>query len=109
MTISITNVAIGCLAIVVGSGTVLYIGHLTSQNSPIPQTPAVIVHTTDWYMAHPDIAKADEERCGNNAGSISVESCQNDAAAEEKMLSNDLLNAAKANSASASGEKPNTQ
>jgi hypothetical protein len=59
------------------------------------------VHTTAWYMAHPDIAKQDEARCGNDAASISEAACQNEASAENLLLENELRNAAAANSAAA--------
>jgi hypothetical protein len=60
-----------------------------------------VIHTTAWYVAHPDVAKKDEARCGNDAGSISEAACQNDASAEDKILETELSNAAAANEAAA--------
>lgn len=90
--------------IVVAFGAVSFIElQRSGRDSPISAQPieSDTVHTTAWYVAHPDIAKQDEARCGNDAASISEAACQNDASAENLLLENELGNAAAANSAAA--------
>jgi hypothetical protein len=62
--------------------------------------PTAVVHTASWYVAHPDIAKQDEARCGDNAATISQVACQNVESAEEQLLANQMRSAATENSSS---------
>lgn len=92
---------IGVLAIVAGGGAVMAISH-QDNNSGQSETVLVnpggpIIHTEAWYVAHPDVAKQDEARCGGDAGSIPHAACQNVASAEEELLVQQLQNQAPAN------------
>lgn len=100
-----TKITIGILGIALGGGAIIVIGHQgRSLNSAAPDgqgvnlvVPPELVHTADWYVAHPDIAKQDEDRCGGDAASISPAACQNVASAEQQLLANEMKNAAAAN------------
>ncbi len=74
--------------------------NLSGQEQMFELPPTAIVHTASWYVAHPDIAKQDEARCGDNAATISQAACQNVESAEEQLLAIQMQNAAAANSAS---------
>ncbi|MDE2342143.1 MAG: hypothetical protein KGL63_01905 [Betaproteobacteria bacterium] len=71
---------------------------VSGQGEVFELPPTAIVHTASWYVAHPDIAKQDEARCGDNAATISRAACQNVESAEEELLANQMRNAAAENS-----------
>jgi hypothetical protein len=73
---------------------------LSGQGQVFELPPTAIVHTASWYVAHPDIAKQDEGRCGDNAATISQAACQNVESAEEQLLAVRMRNAADENSSS---------
>jgi hypothetical protein len=94
---------------IVGAGSLIggieYCAHrsgrtASGQGQVFEPSPTAIVHTASWYVAHPDIAKQDEARCGDNAATISQAACQNVEAAEEQLLAVQMRNAAAENSAS---------
>jgi hypothetical protein len=111
-----TKITIGILVIALGGGAVIVIGHQgRSSNATAPGAPGVslavppeLVHTAAWYVAHPDIAKQDEDRCGGDAASISPAACQNVASAEQQLLANEMKNAAAANEAASANNNSKT-
>ena len=72
---------------------------ISGQGQVFELSPTAIVHTASWYVAHPDIAKQDEARCGDNAATISQAACQNVESAEEQLLAVQMRNAAAQNNA----------
>ncbi len=106
MTLSSSKIIIAFVAIALGAGAVIILSQ-SSHDEAVPAVPISpeTVHTKAWYVAHPDIAKEDEARCGNNAASISEAACQNDASAENQLLEIELGNAAAENSAAAKIQK----
>ena len=104
-----TKVLIGIIAIVVGAGGVVLIshqGHNWGQSGAMLNLPSTsTAHTEAWYVAHPDIAKQDEERCGGDSASLPQADCQNDASAEEELLVKQLQTQAATNSAAANNPK----
>ncbi len=101
------------VAVIVAAGAVIagigydidLSGSAPSGQTGVPQpAPVAAVHTAGWYVAHPDIAKQDDARCGDDAATISPAACQNVELAEEKMLADEMRNAVLSNSASV---KPN--
>jgi hypothetical protein len=103
------KLAIGVLAIAIGSGAVILISHQnrnSGQSETVPMNPGVpIIHTEAWYVAHPNIAKQDEDRCGGDAASLPQAACQNVASAEEELLVQQLQTQATANSAPVNSPK----
>ena len=98
-------IGIGIIAAGVSGGVVIIIVNHSNQ----PQLPASvsgnalrqaeIVHTANWYVAHPDVLKTDEARCGGDAASIPLAACQNVATAEQTLLAQQLQSAAATNAA----------
>jgi hypothetical protein len=89
------KVITGCAAIAVGVAAVVDIGHFGS--SPAPVEPVVVVapdviHTADWYLAHRDVLKVDEQRCVGNASTISPAECQNVREAVSEVDNNNFQN-----------------
>lgn len=85
----------GCAAIAIGVVAVVGIGHFG--RSPSPATPAVVVipeviHTADWYLAHRDVLKVDEQRCAGDAANISPAACQNVREAVSEVDNNNFQN-----------------
>ncbi|MDD2893565.1 MAG: hypothetical protein PHF20_06505 [Halothiobacillaceae bacterium] len=70
---------------------------ISGQGQVFEPPPTAVVHTASWYVAHPDIAKQDEVRCGDNAATISQAACQNVESAEEQLLAIQMRNAADQN------------
>jgi hypothetical protein len=103
------KLAIGVLTIAIGSGAVILISHQnrnSGQSETVPMNPGVpIIHTEAWYVAHPNIAKQDEDRCGGDAASLPQAACQNVASAEEELLVQQLQTQATANSAPVNSPK----
>jgi hypothetical protein len=104
------QIIIGLAVIIAGTGVIVGVDFnlRSSRNAASGQagisTPAAAVHTASWYVAHPAIAKSVEARCGDNADSISPAACQNVESAEEKLLADEMHQAAMSNSAN---DKPN--
>lgn len=102
------KVIIGLVAVVaMGSGIagIEYSIHppsraLLKQGEAPQSVPGASVHTANWYVAHPGIAKRDEVRCGSNAAMISSAACQNVESAEEQLLADEMQKAALSNSSS---------
>lgn len=100
------KIIIGLVVVVaVGSGIVgiEYSIHppnraLLEQGEAPQSVPVASVHTANWYVAHPGIAKRDEVRCGSNAATISPAACQNVKSAEEQLLADKMQKAALSNS-----------
>jgi hypothetical protein len=99
------KIGIGIIAVALAAGTVIVIENHGTRSSAVlpPQT----VHTADWYVAHPDVLKADDARCGGDAASIPQAACQNAATADDRLLSQQLQGAASANAAAAKTPAPN--
>lgn len=55
--------------------------------------------TAEWYEAHPDALKADEQKCAGDAASISRDQCQNVFAAENALGAKEMEDAAARNNA----------
>jgi predicted alpha/beta hydrolase family esterase len=110
------KVSIGVLLVALGGGAVVVIaqnGRSFKTTATQPPgisliAPAASVHTADWYVAHPTVAKEDEERCGDDAASISSAACQNVESAEQELLANEMKSAAAANGSAGSSMNPKT-
>jgi len=106
------QVIFGVAVIVAAGGVITKVGydmHLSgsasSRPTGVPQPASIAaVHTAGWYVAHPDIAKEDDARCGDNAATISPAACQNVESAEEQLFADEMRSAALSNNTSA---KPN--
>lgn len=98
-------IGIGIVAAgVIGGVAIIIVNHTSRPQLPASVStnallPAEIVHTADWYVAHPDVLKTDEARCGGDAASIPLAACQNVATAEQTLLAQQLKSAAAANAA----------
>ena len=101
MSISVSKFAGGAVAIVIFGGAIIAI-HAANEQSHVT-SPAIIqftppvVHTAAWYVAHPDVLKANEKRCAGDAASIPQAGCQNASAADEQLSAADYANAAASN------------
>ena len=101
MSISMSKFAGGAVAIVIFGGAIVAIhtanepSHVTSPATT--QFTPPVVHTTAWYVAHPDVLKADERRCAGDAASIPQAGCQNASAADAQLSAADYANAAASN------------
>ncbi len=100
------KIGAGAIAVALAAGVLIVVENHRRQMPliPAPQT----VHTADWYVAHPDILKADDARCGGNAASIPQTACQNAATADQRLLSQQLQGAASANAAAGKTSSPST-
>ena len=113
----ITNkIVIGVLVIAVGGGTVIVISQkgqflriapTRQPGAALTSSPAA-VHSADWYVAHPAIAKQDEDRCGEDAATISQAACQNVESAEQELLANEMKSAAATNGFAGSNNNAKT-
>jgi hypothetical protein len=77
MTIKIIG---GCAAFAVV--VIALVGIKDGRNATAPSDSTVVVapekiHSSDWYLAHRDVLKVDEQRCVGNASTISAAACQN--------------------------------
>ena len=72
----------------------------------VPVAPSEMVHTADWYVAHPAVLKVDDARCGDDAASIPQAACQNAASADQRILAEQLGQAAAANANAAKSQPP---
>jgi hypothetical protein len=106
MRLSGLNLVAGAAVIVIGAATIVAINRNSifpeeisaGQGGPPPTSQPETVHSASWYVAHPDIAKQDEEKCGGDAGTIPQAACQNVESAEEQLLAQGLAQAAATNS-----------
>jgi hypothetical protein len=98
------KIGVGIIAVALAGGTVIVIENHGTRSSAVP--PPKIVHTADWYVAHPDVLKADDARCGGDAASIPQTACQNAATADQRLLAQQLQGAASANAAAAKTPSP---
>lgn len=92
---SSVKIGAGIIAVALAGGVLIVVENHGRQLPavPAPQT----VHTADWYVAHPDVLKADDARCGSDAASIPQAACQNAATADQRLLAQQLQAAASAN------------
>jgi hypothetical protein len=109
------KISIGVLLVALGGGAVVVItqnGRSFKTTATQPGisliAPAATVHTADWYVAHPTVAKEDEERCGDDAASISPAACQNVESAEQELLATEMKSTAAANGSAGSSMNPKT-
>jgi hypothetical protein len=100
------KIGIGIIVVALAGGAVIVVETHGTQSHLAP--PAQTVHTADWYVAHPDILKADDARCGGDAASIPQAECQNAATADQRLLAQQLRGAASANAAAAKSPAPTT-
>jgi hypothetical protein len=108
-------IGLGIIAVgVVASAAVVIVNHANHSPTPVsvsinvPAPPSETVHTADWYVAHPDVLKADDTRCGDDAASIPQAACQNAASADQRILAAQLGQAAAANANAAKSQPPKT-
>ena len=96
---SIALKAAGLAVLACGAGAVIYIGHHNQNRAPesITTLPAPVVHTADWYVAHPDVLKVDEHKCAGDASSMTPAACQNTASADARLSVLQFQHAAAAN------------
>jgi hypothetical protein len=113
MTIPSPKIIIGALAILFGGGAVILIANVGTSHQGTPTTqielmpPPPEVHTANWYVAHPNVLKADEQRCAGDAARIPQVACQNAAAADAQLSAAEYANAAAALSSAPNG-RPST-
>lgn len=89
-----TKVAISLAIIIIASGAVLVITHLSHVSTPLSggssSIPPVTIHDAAWYVAHPPAMQADEARCQRNDGEIPFQACQNISSAEQQLAASQL-------------------
>ena len=81
-------------------------GHPAGTSVGSIPAPPPVVHTADWYVAHPDVLKEDDARCAGDAASIPQAACQNAATADQRLLASQLGQAAAANAAAGKISQP---
>ncbi len=104
-------VGLGIITVGVVASTAIIIVNRTN-HSPVPASvsinvpapPSETVHTADWYVAHPDVLKVDDARCGGDAASIPQTACQNAASVDQRILAAQLGQAAAANANAAKSQ-----
>lgn len=104
----------GVAIVVVGAGLVLLIGHSSGPKTPVIQpsagssttivepsgtASAPVVHTADWYVAHPDVLKEDEKKCAGDASVMPQAACQNVSSADARLTALEMQKAADENAA----------
>jgi len=105
MQLSRLKLVAGAAIVVTGAATIVVInrnsvfpnGISAGQGGLQPTSQPETVNSTNWYVAHPDIAKRDEAKCGGNAGTIPQTACQNVESAEEQLLAQEMAQASAAN------------
>lgn len=107
------KIGVVIIAIAFAGGTVIVAESTGRHGTPVATSlqftpPPQTVHTAAWYVAHPDVLKADEARCGSDAASIPQAACQNTASADQQLLAAQLQQAAAANAAAAKTSPPKT-
>jgi hypothetical protein len=70
-----------------------------------PATPSATFHSAQWYVAHPSVLKADEQRCAGDASTMTQAACQNVASADVQLAGADYAKAAAALNAESSADK----
>jgi len=111
-----TKVGVTIIVVALAGGIVIVVASTARHGASSPEVttslqfaaPPQIVHTAEWYVAHPDVLKADEARCGSDAASIPQAACQNTASADQQLLAAQLQQAAAANAAAAKTSSPKT-
>lgn len=99
---SIRMKAAGLAIVVCGTGLVMFVGHQVQEEKSqgtIAAATAPVIHTADWYVAHPGVLKVDEHRCAGDASSMTPAACQNAASADARLTVLQMQNAAAANGA----------
>jgi hypothetical protein len=89
------KIAIACVVITAGSGSALLIYEDNGASvGPASAGIAIIqpeaVHSTAWYVGHPDVLKKDEGRCAGDAATISQSACQNVDSADNQIGINEM-------------------
>lgn len=113
-----TKIAIGAIIILAGGGAVVLLSDLEPSHkagpaaslvvSPVP--PPTVVHSAAWYVTHPDVLKADEQRCAGDAATMTQAACQNIASADAQLAGADYAKAAAMlNAESTKGKTPNQE
>ncbi len=85
-----TKVAIGLALIIIASGAVLVISHLSHVSGGSSLVQPIAIHDATWYVAHPPAMQVDEIRCQRNDGEIPVQACQNISSAEQQLAASQL-------------------
>lgn len=109
-------IGVGIVVVGIAAGSALIMmrsAHKRQVNGPASAVSVIVapteaVHTADWYVAHPDILKADDAKCGGDAGSISPAACQNAATADQRLLSLQLQQAGAANASAGKNQTSKT-
>jgi len=93
---------VGALIFVVafGGGAIL-IAHDRSRvagvdvlaTSILPTAPAAFIPTPAWYEAHPDVLKADNDRCATEGKNLPPGLCANVSIADQAVSSQDAMSA----------------
>jgi hypothetical protein len=112
-----TKITIGTIILLGGGGAVILISTMGPFHKPaatqqivvgMPPSPPVI-HSAEWYVAHPDVLQVDEQRCAGNATTIPQAACQNAASADAQLAGADYAKAAATFNNQASASSPKTQ
>ena len=84
------KIGIACVVVTACSGSALLIyDDKGASVGPASAGLAIIqpeaVHSTAWYVGHPDVLKQDEGRCAGDAATISPSACQNVDSADNQL------------------------
>jgi hypothetical protein len=97
-----TKLSIGFLVILAGGGCVGVLSELSHRQQTGPSEtiainqppPPPTIHSAEWYVAHPDVLKVDEQRCAGDASAMTLAACQNVASADTQLAVADYAKAA---------------
>ena len=118
MTISgSTKIGIGAIILLGGGGAVIFISTIGPFHKPAATQQIVVgtppslpvIHSAEWYVAHPDVLKVDEQRCAGNAATIPQAACQNAASADAQLAGADYAKAVETLNSQAATSTPKTQ
>jgi len=100
----------GFSILVLGAAVVVLIGHSQGPKAPHVEPPpsgaTPVVHTADWYVAHPEVLKEDEKKCAGDASEISAAACQNASSADARLSAIEMQKAAQESAPSESTTTP---
>jgi hypothetical protein len=108
------KVLVGAFIVLSSGAVVIFLSkmnapHFLGSSQTLLMAPAPpIVYTAAWYVAHPDMLKADEQRCAGDALNIPQAACQNVASADAQLSGEDYAKAAAVLNSGASGSNVKT-
>lgn len=84
-----SRILIGVAIVCAGGGLAVFVVENGRHPSP-PVPPISILHTADWYLAHPDVLKNDATKCDRNDGELPQPACENVDAAQSRLAPSQL-------------------